>query len=627
MPGEITRRVPSLSFPWPDRLPAMKELEDYEAVALFLDRAGAARPGFVMAPDDVTALTQICYRLDGIPLALELAAARMSALSPPEIAERLSGRFDLLAAGGTGPARHQTLQASVEWSHQLLDEVEQAVFRRVAVFADGWSLDAAEAVVAAPPIAAAQVAGVLAQLVDKSLVVVDQSQPDSRYRLLETIRVFAHQQLVDSGEADEFRRRHGEHLAELAAGSGPRLRGPDQARWARLLDREDANLRAARAWCDLHPDRAGLGVAMAAGLWEYWFIRGRLLEAVDWLGDALDRAQEPVAARAEALNGLGVIVSVSGDHPRGAQLFEESIAVWEQLDDLEGPARAWTHLGNGRTLQGDVAGGEEAFARGLELARRAASRWHQGFAEYLWGFGASAHGDLERALQLLTSSVTVFEEVGDGRAVAYGLTAMGDCFVQRGTPDHAVGPLTEAIRGFEALPDRWGLLFASSLLAGVETARGQWERGAVLLGVTEGLCERTGGQLFAYQQQRIAAAAAACETGLGPERFASCRDAGRAIGRDGGIAGALWPTSSGPVESADAGGDHVQSRPLPLSRRELEVAELIAEGLTNRHIAQRLFIAERTVDTHVGHILTKLHCTTRAQAAALVARHLPSEGQ
>ena len=178
------------------------------------------------------------------------------------------------------------------------------------------------------------------------------------------------------------------------------------------------------------PDWVGYG----GGLWEYWFIRGRFLEAVDWLGDALDRAQEPVAARAEALNGLGVIVSVSGDHPRGARLFEESIAVWEQLDDLEGPAWAWTHLGNGRTLQGDVAGGEEAFARGLELARRAASRWHQGFAEYLWGFGASAHGDLERALQLLTSSVTVFEEVGDGRAVAYGLTAMGDCFVQRGPP-------------------------------------------------------------------------------------------------------------------------------------------------------------------------------------------------
>jgi non-specific serine/threonine protein kinase len=145
--------------------------------------------------------------------------------------------------------------------------------------------------------------------------------------------------------------------------------------------------------------------------------------------------------------------------------------------------------------------------------------------------------------------------------------------------------------------------------------------------VTEGLCERTGGELFPYQQQRTAAAAAACETGIGLERFRSCRDAGRAVGRADGIAEALWPTSSSPVESEDSGGDDIHSRSLPLSRRELEVAELIAEGLTNRHIAQRLFIAERTVDTHVGHILTKLHCTTRAQVAALVARHRPRESQ
>ncbi len=625
VPGEITWRVPSLSFPWPDRPTNVEDIQDYEAVALFLDRARSARPGFVMTPDDVAPVTQICYRLDGIPLALELAAARMSALSLPEIAQRISGRFDLLAAGGSGPARHQTLQASVEWSYQLLDDVEQALFRRVAVFAGGWSLDAAEAVVGSPPIADTQVAGVIAQLVDKSLVDVDQSGPDSRYRLLETIRVFAGQRLVDSGEHDQFSRRHAEHFAQLAAGSGPRLRGPDQAGWARLLEREDANIRAARVWCDQHPSRAGLGLAMSAGLWEFWHIRGRLTEAVDWLSDALDRARETTAARAEALNGLGVITAVSGNHPRATRLFEESVQAYEHVENLQGLARAWTHLGNARIIEGDVIGAEEAFARGLEVAQRCGSRWHQGFAQYLWGFGASVLGDLERAVRLLESSVAVFEEAGDLRGVAYGLTVLGDCFVQQAAPDEAVESLTEAIRGFQTLPDNWGLLYASNLLAAAEAARGHWERCALLVGLTEGLCERTGAELFPYQQQGAVVVAAACEKELGTARFTQGRNTGRAAGRGGDIAEALWPIPYPTVTAGDTGNTGASPRLLALSRRELEVAELIAQGLTNRHIAQQLFIAERTVDTHVGHILTKLHCTTRAQVAALVARHSTSE--
>ncbi len=593
---------------------------DYEAPALFLDRARAARPGLVVAPDEVGALTWICYRLDGIPLGLELAAARMRAMSMTEIAERLSGRFNLLATGGAGPPRHQTLEASVEWSHQLLHGAEQAMFRRLGVFAGGWSLEAAEAVVGGAPVADADVAGMLAQLVDKSLVQVEQLGGDSRYRLLEAIRVFAHERLAEAGERDQFRRRHGEYFVGLAKRSGPRMRGSDQIGWARLLDREDANLRAARTWCEEDRVRGGRGLAMAAGLWEFWHIRGRLREAAEWLTGALARADEPLADRAEALNGLGVIVSVSGDHPRGALLFAESIAAYEQVGDLEGLARAWTHLGNGRTLQGDVAGGEVAFARGLELAQRSDSRWHEAFAMYLWGFGASTHGDLERAEQLLGPSIAIFKEVGDGRAVAYGLTILGDCLVQRGAATEAVEPLEEAIHRFALVPERWGLLFASSLLAGAEAAHGNWERTALVLGVVQGLCERTGGELFPYQRQRMAQVAAECEAQLGSERYALHQDAGEAVGRGDGVAEALWPTEAGPAKSADAVRAGPHPRLLPLTPRELEVAQLIAEGLTNRQIGQRLFIAERTVDTHVGRVLTKLACTTHAQVAAVVAR-------
>ena len=627
VPGEVTWRVPSLSFPWPERPPTVDEVENYEALALFLDRARAARPGLVVAPDDVAALTSICYHLDGIPLGLELAAARVRALSMAEIAERISGRVDLLAAGGAGPPRHQTLQASVEWSHQLLDGVEQAMFRRLGVFAGGWSLAAAEAVVGGAPVADAEVAGVLARLVDKSLAQVEQSGGESRYRLAETIRVFAHERLAQAGELDRFRQRHGEHFVRLAERSGPRMRGPDQVGWARLLDREDANFRAARAWCDEDRGRAGLGLAMAAGLWEFWLIRGRLREGADWLTDALARAEEPLAARAEALNGLGLIVSVSGDHPRGATLFAESVAAYEEVGDLQGLSRAWTHLGNARTLQGDIADGEEAFARGLELAERSGSSWHRAYAMYLWGFGATTHGALDRAQELLGSSIAIFNEVGDGRAVAYGRTVLAECLVQQGAAAEAVAALGEAIHGFALVPERWGLVYACSLLVSAEAARGDWERTALVLGVVQGLCERTGGELFPYQRQRMALVAAECEAQLGSERFAHQHDAGDTVGRSDGIAEALWPPGPGPAKLASAVGAGSHPRLLALTPRELEVAQLIAEGLTNRQIGQRLFIAERTVDTHVGRILTKLSCATRSQVAAVVAGSAINEGR
>ena len=225
---------------------------------------------------------------------------------------------------------------------------------------------------------------------------------------------------------------------------------------------------------------------MSAGLWEFWRIP-RAPHRGSRLAQRRPRwARETTAARAEGLDGLGVITAVSGNHPRATRLFEESVQAYEQVENLQGLARAWTHLGNARIIEGDVIGAEEAFARGLEVAQRCGSRWHQGFAQYLWGFGASVLGDLERAVRLLESSVAVFEEAGDLRGVAYGLTVLGDCFVQQAAPDEAVESLTEAIRGFQTLPDNWGLLYASNLLAAAEAARGHWERCALSRRVDRG---------------------------------------------------------------------------------------------------------------------------------------------
>ena len=612
VPGEVTWRVPSLTFPWPDNMPALDELNSFEAVALFLARASAARPGLVIGARDVAAVAAICFHLDGIPLALELAAARAGALSLDDIARRLTGRFELLARSGTGPARHQTLRASVDWSCQLLDPPGRTLFSRLAIFTGGWSLDAAEAICAGGPVAPDDVAGLLATLVDKSLVQADQSgEGNHRYRLLETIRVFARELLAGSGELADLRARHGEYFARLIERSAPVLLGPDQARWARRLDLESENLRAARQWCSADPARAALGLRLAAGLWEYWHIRGRLEEGARWLEDALDRADGPVEARAAALNGLGVIVSLRGEHVRGSQLFRQSVECYRQAGDLPGQARAWTHLGNALTILGDPAGAEHAFSSGLALARQSGDQWYEAFALYLSGWAATMHDNLGRAKSRLEASAELFGKLGDRRGVGYCLVILADCMLRESQPAGAVAMLREGISIFEALPERWGLLYGAGLLAAACAGLGDWAQVAAILGVVESMSERIGGQLFPHIQAEIAALAEAAAAGLGPA-FGSRRGQGRVIGRSDQITAALWP---GPEHEPPPAYGPI----LPLTRREREVAELIAQGLTNRQIGGRLFIAERTVDTHVSRMLAKLGCSSRAQVAAIVA--------
>jgi non-specific serine/threonine protein kinase len=622
LPGEVTWRVPSLNFPWPEHPPALEEMESFEAIALFLARARAARPGLLVGPDEAAAITSICFRLDGIPLALELAAARVGALSLEEVAERLTGCFELLARSGTGPARHQTLRASVEWSHQLLSEPERALFRRLAVFAGGWSLEAAEEVCALPPVAVEDVAGLLAALVDKSLVQAEQTPTGSRYRLLESIRGFAAEQLAESGELRAVRSRHCRYYTDLAERSAPKLLGPEQSDCAQRLDQETENLRAARRWCEQDSAGASSGLRLAASLWEYWHIRGRLAEGTAWLEDALARGGEPGQARAAALSGLGVLVSLQGDHERSRELFSHSKDGFHDIGDVPGEARASAHLGNARALCGDLAGSAEAFERALELARQFDDCWHEAYALYCSGFILCLSGDVAGARSRLTVAAGLFGRTGDRRGYAYCRLGVAECMAHEGQAAEALPVLREAVVIFEAFPERWGLLWGAALLAQACAAVGDWPRAVMLHGVVETVSERTGGQPFAHLQDILNGLETQGRHHLGPALEAA-RQAGRVTGRGDQLIAALWPAQGADRDTA-AGTDRAAStgpaaaRGLPLTRREREVAELIAHGLTNRQIGARLFIAERTVDTHVGRILDKLGCASRAQVAAMV---------
>ena len=615
VPGEITWRVPSLIFPWPDHRPALEDLESFEAAELFLARARAARPGLVLGADDVSAVASICFRLDGIPLALELAAARAGALSLEDIASRLTGRSELLARPGAGPARHQTLRASVEWSCQLLEAEELVLLRRVAIFTGGWQLAAAEAVCSGSEVAAGRVAALLAALVDHSLVQADQSRP-IRYRLLETIRAFAHELLAESGELEEVRARHGQYFTELAEQSAAILLGSQQAHWARGLDQETENLRAAEQWCSEDQSRSEQRLRLVSGLWEYWHIRGRLEEGARSLTGALAVAHDPARARADALNGLGVIVSLRGQVELGRSLFAEAIEIYHQAGDVRGESRAWTHLGNALTILADPAGADLAFDHGLALARQSGELWYEAFALYLSGWAATVDGDLAAVEDRVSRSSTLFEQIGDGRAAGYAVAVLAHCAIRDGRAADAVRMLRDSLSVFEDLPDRWGLLYGTSLMAAACAALADWPQVATLIGIMDSLSERVGGQLFPHQLAEIETIATAATRALGPAMAARSK-AGRAIGRGDRITAVLWPSAD---TATTPGGRPAMAKLEPvLTTREREVAELIMTGLTNRQIGVRLFIAERTVDTHVSRILAKLGCASRAQVAAMVA--------
>jgi predicted ATPase/DNA-binding CsgD family transcriptional regulator len=611
VPGEVAWRVPSLVFPWPDHLPAAEELEGFEAAALFLARARAARPGLVAGPGDVATVTSICFHLDGIPLALELAAARVGALSLEEIAARLTGCMELLALGGAGPTRHQTLRASVEWSHELLSAPERAVFRRLAVFAGGWALEAAEAVCATPPVEPGEVTGLLASLVDKSLVQADHTPAGSRYRLLEVIKAFAGERLAGAGELDQVRERHAGYYTDLAERASAKVwEGAGLAGWVRRVDQESDNLRGARRWCAEDPARTGTGLRLAAGVWGYWYIFGRLAEAAAWLEEALAREGGAVHPRAVALNGLGLIACFTGETERGRDLFAASVECFQQTPDTRDEGRAWTNLGYARALCGDVVGAAEACARALALGRRAGDAWVEAAALWRTGFALALAGDVTGARSAAEAGASLYDRTGDSRLRAYTLMTVGDCLTREGNPAEAIVVLREALGIFEALPERWGLLRSTSLLAEACAAAGDWSRAATLLGVVDTLSERTGGRPYAFMQAGLDAVAARAPAELGPA-WGPARQAGRVLGRGDQITAALWLASAAGPARRDRDG-------LPLTQREREVAGLIAHGLTNRQIGARLFIAERTVDTHVGRILAKLGCASRAQVAAIV---------
>jgi predicted ATPase len=441
--GEVLFRVPSLALP----SGAEERLLDVESVQLFFERARAVHSGFELTTANAGAAADVCRRLDGIPLAIELAAARARALSVEEIAVRLDDRFRLLIGGSRTAMPHQrTLAATLDWSYQLLDSAEQALLRRLAVFAGGWSLEAAEAVGSDDPLSADGVLDVLTELVDRSLVQADLApgQSEGRYHLLETVRQYAAARLEEADEASRTRDRHLLWMTAWAAETVPRLVSGDQVRWLKRISVEHDNFRAALEWARTQR-RTQAELRLAANLGRFWHLRGASREGRFWLLHALEVGPEtPSAERALALNWAGRLATVNGlsDDRR---LLEDSAAVAGQIGDQAVLALAMRHLSMATKRDGDEAASRAALERALEAARLANDRREEAFALVSLGATLEQAGETETARRMLLDGLTLGRDVGDAGPVGWALTVLGAIALREGDHDRAARLLAQAL--------------------------------------------------------------------------------------------------------------------------------------------------------------------------------------
>jgi predicted ATPase/class 3 adenylate cyclase len=448
--GETAWRVPSLPVPAAagaaEPGPDVAGLARYAAVRLFADRAAAVRPGFALTPDNAAAVAEICARLDGIPLALELAAARVRVLPPQQLLARLEDRFRLLTGGSRAALeRHQTLRAAVDWSYALLTAPEQALFARLSAFGGGWTLEAAEAVCAGGGVEAAGVLDLLTALVDKSLVVADEQEGEARYRLLETIRQYALERLrAAEGEA-AVRRRHMAYFLALAERAAPELGGPRPAAWLDRLTAEHDNLRAALDWSfeapDTLPDAA---LRLAGALSWFWWLRGHRREGRDRLEAALARAGPAApAARAEALRGAGRLTTEGGDPARARALLDESVALSRALGDRRGLMESLILAAYPRRRVGEYPYVRRLFAEALTLARGLGDPWLLGCTLATLAWTAAAHHDDATARAAGERSLPLLRQAGDQQRLAWAYRALGDVALRQGDLDGAAAAYAE----------------------------------------------------------------------------------------------------------------------------------------------------------------------------------------
>lgn len=524
--GETIRPVPSLSVPDPRHHPTVETLRRSEATRLFIERAIAVLPTFSPTGGNAENVTQVCQRLDGIPLAIELAAARVKVLTVEQIAARVDDRFRLLTGGSrTALPRHQTLRATMDWSYDLLSEAERVLLRRLSVFAGGFTLEAVEAVCTGAGVEASEVLDLLTHLVDKSLVVMEERGGTSRYRLLDTVRQYSRDKLLASGEAPMMRGRHQDWYLQLAERAEPQLQGPDQRLWLDLLEMEHDNLRTALDWSKAEEDGSETGLRLAGVLWWFWFVRGYLSEGRERLEGALSSHAASPSVRGKALAGAGALAGRQGDYRRATALCEESLALCRKLGDQHGIAFALNALGFVARQQGDYERAAALCGESLILYREQGDRWGAALVLFIMGESTLFQGDHRRAQTLLEESLVLYRDLGDKWGVAFVQNSLGLVSRQQGDYERAAELCEGSLSLFRELDDKWGIASVLRTLGLVAHARRNYKEAASLYDEGLALFRELGDKwsiasslrslgLVAHHQGDFERATALCEEGL-----------------------------------------------------------------------------------------------------------------
>lgn len=601
--GETVLRVAPLSVP-------PKGSADSDAVRLLLDRAAAASPGFTAEDSDLHLAADLCRRLDGIPLAIELASVRLRTLTMRQMLERIEDRFSVLGSRErTGPAHQRTLRAALDWSRDLASDAERVLWRRMSVFPTTFDLDAAEAICSGQDLPAEEILDALDGLIDKSIVTATPTSSSMRYRLLDSIRAYGLEALNEYGEAASTADRHAAYYADLARVAWSHWTDEQQPQWFDRLDVDHDNLRAA---LDRLAERdVDACCAMAADLWLYWEARDHLTEGRRRLRALLSRANMSGAVRSKGLWVAGYLALGQADAEEAVALLQEALDTGVAAGDDESVAFATQYLAQCRLFSGDLAVAEELFDRAYRL-HVANGHGVASFALTDLAVTVMLAGDLDRAVGLYEQALELTAAGGDPWTRSHASWGLGVATFLLGDLDRAERAEREALEDIGTLDERSGIALCLEAMAWIAAARGDGQRAATLQGASTAVWESIPGHL----PEPLQARAKQCEHLTGRVLGASRRDRlfedGRRLTRAEAVAFGLGQ----------------QPTPAPatleqslLTTREHEVAALVAEGLTDRLIARRLTIAQRTAESHVQHILTKLGFRSRSQIATWVAHH------
>ena len=656
--GEAVFSVPGLSLPEsPAELDRM-DVRHFAAVSLFIDRAQAVAPDFSQNHPNLAIVGEICRRLDGMPLAIELAATRLKLLGAEEVAARLDNRLQLLIGGSrTAPGRHQTLRATLDWSYQLLREQERTLFRRLAVFKGGWTLAAAEDAASGADMPASQIFGLLEQLLDKSLLVIENRTPRQvRFRFLETIRQYAAERLDESGELDSLRRKHLAWCLTLAHDVQPP--GMHHPWHAHDSLQEQDNLRAGLLWA-IQVGDAEAGLRMAVVLAHLWYLQGHYSEGRARLAELLALQADSIApeVRASALTWAGYLAYCQGDLKVAQDLLADSLTIWQMLENEERAAVSLHLLASVIRFRGDLRSARPLFEQASVINQRLGHRMREAMnlalvaqvlfeqgdfarAEALnsqshaslqaagpgWGtvltvcmLGrlAAVRGDHLEARRQLEASVGLGRRLGISRGVVWSLYFLAQYALSHGDAQHARETFAESLRLAHQTGDVLATVHCLEGFAGALAVK-QPGRTLRLAEAAAALRETVGCAPFPMDQQRLRRWLTVAERRVGSEAAAHARAEARTMSTEQAVVYAL--------AADDARGARTESNSFSersfagLTPRGLEVLRLVALAQTNREIAIALVLSEKTVERHLSHIFTKLDVSSRIAAARLAVQ-------